>query len=124
MCRGEVIDSPGVAASPGWRKRGGFAGLPSSEGCRRSLPEFAVCARLGSGTSPSAAASATTAAFGAEHQRVKSNLHAPKRTVRAVRVTPEAAKANHRQGTAPAPGPAPWDGRTMTSTGRRAGPDG
>jgi hypothetical protein len=57
---------------------------------------------LGIGDDPIAAASATPVTFSARRRRVKNNLHAPKAravaAVPAVRVTSEAAKANHRQG--------------------------
>jgi hypothetical protein len=60
---------------------------------------------LGVGDDPIAAASATPVTFSTRRRRVKSDLHAAKAravaavaAVPAVRVTSEAAKANHRQG--------------------------
>jgi hypothetical protein len=57
---------------------------------------------LGVGDHPIAAASATPVTFSTRRRRVKSDLHAAKAravaAVPAVRVTSEAAKANHRQG--------------------------
>ena len=67
--------------------------------------EFGVCAKLVTGASPSAMAKTKPITLAAHRRRLKRDLLAPKaRSVPVVRVTSEAAKANHRQGLKPAHG--------------------
>lgn len=126
--------------APGRRKRGGVPGLPSSVGCKRSLPEFAVlpelavlasggpgvCARLGHGNNPIAAVSTRPAAFGARQRRLKGDFLAPKaRTCATVRIASEVAKAIHRgeahAGARSFPVPQPRD---WSPPAAELGPDG
>ena len=99
------------AVWPGRRKRGGVAGLPCSDGCNRSLVEFAatavgvcavavgVCAIADGGDKPIAARVMKPATADARQRRLPGDRLAPKaRTSANVRVTSEAAKANHRHG--------------------------
>jgi hypothetical protein len=79
---------------------------------------------LGIADNPIIAASAMPVRFGARRRRVNNDLHALKRTVPAVRVTSEAAKAEPPSRNCAGARTFPRDGRTTTSTGRRAGPDG
>ena len=94
---------------PGRRKRGGVAGLPCSDGCNRSPPGPAlleparvvgeVCAAAGKADEATSAAAAMTARCGARQQRLKGELSHQRRAASAtIRVTSEAAKANHRRG--------------------------
>ena len=119
---------------PGRRNRGGFAGLPCNDGCNKSLPGLPglagfggwVCAMAAPGNKPMSKAAANPAMTGAQQRRLKRALFAPKaHTSATVRVTSEAAKANHRWGAKKAARRlSPCGNRAITDTGCRAGPDG
>jgi hypothetical protein len=85
---------------PGLRNR--IAGLPCNDGCSTSLVAAAgfvdgVCAMVGAGSRTKNATAATPAITDAPKRRLKREDSAPKaRTSATVRVTSEAAKANHR----------------------------
>jgi hypothetical protein len=65
------------------------------------------------------------AALGARQRRLRRDLSAHKASAAAtVRVTSEAAKANHRKGLKPASGLFPCGNRATTGTGRELRPDG
>ena len=123
------------AVWPDRRKRGGVAGLPCSDGCSRSLAEFAaiavgvcavvvgVCAVADGGDKPITAKMMKPATADARQRRLPGDRLAPKaRTSANVRVTSEAAKANHRHGALGGARPFPCGNRAIPAPAAKLAP--